>query len=79
MYRKIVVAEKEYQYVIGKTNTHIKGVGTFVNSQIGKPRYSGGYCECCGSRMDELYPNDNHNRLQVTPADIRNVILRSGI
>lgn len=34
-YRKITVNDKQYEYVIGKTNTKIKGVGLFLNSQVG--------------------------------------------
>ena len=34
-YRKITVDGKVYEYTIGKTNTKIKGVAEFFNTDIG--------------------------------------------
>ena len=34
-YRKITVDGKQYEYVIGKTHTKIKGLGLFLNTEIG--------------------------------------------
>jgi hypothetical protein len=34
-YRKLVVGDKTYEYVIGKTHTKVKGVGVFLNSSYG--------------------------------------------
>jgi len=36
-YRKITVNDKQYEYVIGKTHTKIKGKGLFKNSEVGVP------------------------------------------
>lgn len=33
-YRKIEVNDKIYEYVVGKVNTKIKGVGVFDNEEI---------------------------------------------
>jgi hypothetical protein len=58
-YRKIEVDGKEYEYTIGKTHTKIKGVGVFLNEDIGNviTTYRDGICECCGSALSEIYPN----------------------
>lgn len=34
-YRKIVVNSKEYLYSVGKTHTKIRGVGAYLNEQVG--------------------------------------------
>lgn len=35
-YRKINVNGREYQYVIGRTHTKIKGIDAFKNEEIGQ-------------------------------------------
>lgn len=67
-YRKITVNDTRYEYVIGRTNTRIRGLKPkeiFLNSEI-------------GTRADPLAEKKFNNRAplyQVTPAVIRALIL----
>jgi hypothetical protein len=71
MYRKIVVDGKQYEYVIGKSHTKIKGVGVFPNLDVGPILAIERYCECCGTPMSELYPNNTPEMaITITPKDI---------
>ena len=78
-YRKIVVCGQEYEYVIGKSHTKIKGIGVYLNSNIGKRVVVAQYCECCGEPMASLYPNHHIDpiKLSVTPSDIVDTIKKA--
>lgn len=74
-YRKIVVDGKEYEYTVGKTHTKIKGVGVFLNKDIGRTitTFDHGVCECCGEPLSSLYPSQYpiaRDGLAVRPHDI---------
>lgn len=80
-YRKINVDGIQYQYVVGKTHTKIRGFKTvFENSKIGDKQYVD--CECCGEAFDLIYDmskkteseKDFYRALIVTPKHISNVI-----
>ena len=82
-YRKINVDGIEYQYVVGKTHTKIRGFKTvFENSKIGEMQYIN--CECCGERSDNIYDmsekteieKDFYRTLRVTPKHISDFIKR---
>lgn len=62
-YRKITVDGKQYEYVVGKTHTKVKGVGVILNSQIGEYQWNcRNGAECCGES------------LRVQPKDVANFI-----
>lgn len=80
-YRKINVDGIQYQYVVGKTHTKIRGFKTvFENSKIGDKQYMA--CECCGEPFDAIYDmskkteseKDYYRTIRVTPKNISNVI-----
>lgn len=76
MYRKITVKGVEYEYVIGKTHTKIKGLGVFPNSDIGKTQLIQETCECCGEPLSELYSSHiDRTAIAVTPAVVAKKIL----
>lgn len=75
MYRTLKVNDRDYQYTVGRTHTHIKGVGTFANSQVGHRVDTS--CECCGEPMSHLYPDEDNTKVAVTPADVRKIILQA--
>jgi hypothetical protein len=73
-YRKIEVDGKEYEYTIGKTHQD-QGVGVFLNTDISNviTTYHDGLCECCGTALSEIYPNQYpvaKEGLAVRPHDI---------
>jgi len=71
MYRKIIVKEVAYEYVIGKTHTKIKGLGVFPNSELGHMVVVQQTCECCGEPLSVLYPSHiDPVRMSITPADV---------
>jgi hypothetical protein len=73
-YRHIQVAEKTYDYVIGKSFTKIKGVGLFPNSEIGNPVVyfpNAGYYDNPQDKSFKVIDNE----FVVTPATVRAVIL----
>jgi hypothetical protein len=74
-YRKLVINEKTYEYVIGKSHTRIKGIGVFLNNDIGS-RYDI-LCECCGTPLSELYNDLTATENRVTPSDIKTMILKT--
>lgn len=76
-YRKITVDGKEYEYVIGKTHTKVKGIKTvFLNEEIGV--LSAKNCECCGESLDVIYDREtlsDHNfDIRVRPSDVADAI-----
>lgn len=75
-YRKINIAGKTFEYVIGKSHTKIKGIGVFENVNIGSGVEL--HCECCGTGLNELYGEDpSHYALAVKPSDIKKCIENS--
>lgn len=65
-YRKIEVNGKTYEYVIGKTNIKIKGVGVFSTVEVGDE----------SARKE--FGEDQFRHNPVTPADIRKLIINNG-
>lgn len=74
-YRKLVINEKTYEYVIGKSHTRIKGIGVFLNNDIGSKHDI--LCECCGTPMSELYNDPTAITNRVLPSDIKTMILKT--
>jgi hypothetical protein len=76
-YRKIKVNDLSYEYVVGKSHTKIKGLGTFSNSAIGQQFDI--MCHCgCGMSLAEAYGHKDKNWtvVGVTPANIKDTILK---
>lgn len=70
-YRKITVNDKQYEYVVGKVNTKIVGIGVFKNSDIGEHIEVVERCECCGEPYSALYSfHTNNTKLTVSPRHI---------
>lgn len=68
---KITVNNIEYEYVIGKSHTKIKGVGVFPNVDLGELHTVPEYCDCCGESLSVLYSDHvDKVKLMVAPADI---------
>lgn len=71
-YRKITVNDKQYEYVIGKVNTKIKGIGLFENKKIGdieSPR------DDLGDSISDYDPNWREDAVYaVKPSTIRRLI-----
>ena len=67
-YRKIIVENEIYEYVIGKTHVKIKGIGAFLKEDIGDEVDV--TCKCCGLTLESI--NGGHERkvIMVWPVDI---------
>lgn len=55
-YRKIEVKGKTYEYTVGRTHTKIKGIGAFLNQEIGETVEVHDYCHCgCNMTLHDIY------------------------
>jgi len=79
-YRKITVNGKSYEYVIGKTNTKIKGIGIFVNEKIAEGIAYYEECSCAAEGYENCYEGDPEylrgDKSAVTPSIIKQLILK---
>lgn len=71
-YRKVIVGDKTYEYVIGKDVIKVKGVGLFKTSDYGIPV---GYNDGASNYNAEKVNFVAGNRVAVTPAIVRSLIL----
>ena len=67
-YRKLEVDGQVFEYSIGKTHTKIRGVGAYLNTQVGSIAQS--KCSCGSSGCFE----DTYEVIRVRPSDLANFI-----
>lgn len=67
-YRKIEVDGQVFEYSVGKTHTKIRGVGAYLNTQVGSIVQS--KCSCGSSGCFE----NTHDVIQVRPSDLTSFI-----
>jgi hypothetical protein len=63
-YRKLVIDDQTFEYSVGKTHTKIRGVGAYLNTQVGSIAQS--KCSCGSSGCFE----DTYEVIRVRPSDI---------
>lgn len=63
-YRKIEVDGQMFEYSVGKTHTKIRGVGSYLNTQVGSIAQS--KCSCGSSGCFE----DTYDVIQVRPSNL---------
>lgn len=74
-YRKIMVDGKQFEYVVGKSHTKVKGLALFKNEDIGQMIVIPQFCECCGEHMSAIRNNwEDPQKLGVTPKNISQAI-----
>ena len=72
-YRNIMVDNKNYEYVIGKTHVKIKGLGAWPKVDIGELEEN--RCECCRETLNSLRGSDDYYSLRVKPSNIARKIV----
>jgi hypothetical protein len=63
-YRKLVIDDQTFEYSVGKTHTKIRGVGAYLNTQVGSIAQR--QCSCGSSGCFE----DTYEVIRVRPSDI---------
>jgi hypothetical protein len=67
-YRKLEVEGQVFEYSIGKTHTKIRGVGAYLNTNVGSIAQS--KCSCGSSGCFE----DTYDVIRVRPSDLASFI-----
>jgi hypothetical protein len=67
-YRKLEVEGQVFEYSVGRTHTKIRGIGAYLNTNVGSISQS--KCSCGSSGCFE----DTYDVIRVKPSDIANFI-----
>jgi hypothetical protein len=72
-YRKLQIGQTTYEYTTGRSHTKVKGVGVFLNSEIGSQIYI--RCKHCDEILDTHRDADGIDKIGVRPIDVQLAIL----